>query len=152
MGISTFGVTYQDIIGRLSSFTATSEQQLKITDWINEGAAGVAAYIWELGIEPSDVTATEPLYQYARSYIINHAVSILGAWSTRQNPEFAQSAREERDHQAELIKKLSVGVRGDEFDRARNRGTFRKGRAREAGERVDGGRGVGGGWNRNTRM
>lgn len=147
--ISTFGVTYADIMARWTrTETIPSADQIRIADWIAEGAALVAAPIKELGVDPSDVTAEEPLYQYARSYIINHACALWCDYATRQETDYAKSKRAERDKAEALIKKYAVGVRGDEFDRRENLGTFRGGRARGGG---GGGRGAGN-WSRKSRM
>lgn len=150
MGSSTFGVTYLDVQGRMSGVVFSTEQRTLVTDWIEAAAAEVGAEIYELGIEPSDVPAEDPLHQLARSYIISHAVGITAQWMTRQDPILAQSMRDTKADLLAFIRKRSVGVRGENFDRAQNRGTYRKGKVKQ-GAGSGGGRGVGG-WNRNTRM
>lgn len=148
MAISTFGVTWADVASRWERGTPKVEDQARLTAWVEEGAGLVAAPIWELGVEPSEVTAEEPLHLYARSYIINHACALWIAYATRQDTEAAKACRADRDRAEALIKKYSVGNRGDEFDPKSNLGSFRAGNGRRGG---GGGKGAGS-WSRKSRM
>lgn len=148
MGISTFGVTHQDVSSRFERGALATEDQSRITLWITEGAGRVGAVIYELGVEPSDVTSEEPLWQYGRAYILNYCCALWANYATRQDTDYAKSCRDECVRILGEIKSHAVGVRGEEFDAANNLGTFRGGRGRGSARRGPGGSR----WSSKTRM
>lgn len=151
MGISSFGLTWQDVAARWTRDALPLADQARIEGFISEAAAMVASPIWELGVEPSDVTSEQPLYAYARRYIICHCCAEWARYASRQDTDYSKAMTAERDRAEGLIKKYAVGNQGDGFNNQTQLGSFRGGRSRGgAGRGV--GRGAGGGWNRNSRM
>ena len=149
MAISSFNVTWQDVAARWERATPGAGDQARIEGWITEAAAMVASPIYELGVEPSEVTPEQPLWQYARRYIICHCCAEWGRYATRQETDYSKAMTAERQRSEDLIKKYAVGNQGEDFNRREHLGTFRAGRARGVGR---GGAGAGSGWSRRSKM
>jgi hypothetical protein len=135
------------VSARWTRETLSLADQSRIDGFIQEAAAMVAAPIWELGVEPSDVTSDQPLYTYGRRYIICHCCAEWARYTTRQETDYAKAQTAERDKAEALIKKYAVGNQGEDFNAKEHLGSFRGGRARAGIAR-----GLGGRWSSKTRM
>lgn len=136
MGVSIFGVTWQDIeaLHSKANYAAIST---KIEAWIGEGGAEASTIVQEApGIDPSDVPQDEPLYKHCRAYVIAYAGRKVVQWGTNQNPALAQEYGEDMKRLEKLMRAHPVGAMGDSFDRSEHIGTFRGGKARGGGGRI----------------
>jgi hypothetical protein len=108
--LTTFGVAATDIAERLQNYgvgTATGPTQTQV-DAIIDGQAGLwCSLLYGMGVvAPQSVTATHPVFQLSREWIILRSAAQAMRARERFNPDLANAWIEETDALWERVKAM----------------------------------------------
>ena len=132
MAAPTFGITHTNFSYRFAG-QSFSDWETQINVWIGYAASELSIILRQQGRDAGDVVSGGDLYSLCGRYIEQSVIADIARAQTRQNPEYAKVATEERDRAAELIRSHNESLEDDTFEPKTMMGAARAGGRGRAG-------------------